>query len=179
MILECDGKMMENNIVKKGLVIAVIVLFIGVSFQPVFAKDTISPIKKSDTKELLETIKDVVNKQEIQSIIQKSEIKGNPIRFQQLLGRLQKEILCVIEKNGLFSERIKQLSDLPCDCEKNNTTRFWNFPFICTLLFPIIYFLGMSVIVLALVFKITPPYFIWHLYEILLLIAYKLNCFFM
>ena len=38
---------MLKNIVKKGLVIAVIFLFIVVSFQPIIAKDTISPIKKS------------------------------------------------------------------------------------------------------------------------------------
>jgi len=124
---------------KKGLVIAVILLFVTVSIQPVFAKDTISHVKKSDTKELLETIKDLANNQEIQDIIQKSEIKGSPIRFQQLLGRLQKEIIVVIEKNDVLNEKIKQLSDTPCDCEKNNTTS-WNFPVICTLLLPLFIF---------------------------------------
>ena len=128
---------MQKNIVKKGLVIAVIFLFICVSFQPVFAKDTISPMKKSDTKELLETILDIANNKEIQSIIQKSEIKGSPIRFQQLLGRLQKEIIGAIEKNDTLNGRIKQLSDLPCDCEKDNSNRLWHFPVICLFLFPL------------------------------------------
>ena len=126
---------MQKNIVKKGLVVAVIFLFVAVSFQPVFAKDTISPIKKSDTKELLETIFDIVNSKEIQNILQKSEIKGSPIRFQQLLGRLQKEIIGFIEKNDRLNRRLKQLSDTPCDCEKDNTNRLWHFPVICSFLF--------------------------------------------
>ena len=107
---------MQSKKLIKGFVFAVIILFVVVSFQPIVAKDTISPMKKSETKELLETIKDLANNKEIQDIIQKSEIKGRPIRFQQLLGRLQKEIIGAIEKNDALNESIKQLSDLPCDC---------------------------------------------------------------
>ena len=128
---------MLNKSNKKGLAFAIILLFICVSFQPIIAKDTISTEKKSDTKELLETIFDIANNKEIQDIIQKSEINGSPIRFQQLLVRLQKEIIGAIEKNEVLNERIKQLSDLPCDCEKNNTARLWHFPVICTLLYPL------------------------------------------
>ena len=131
---------MQKNIIKKGLALAVIVLFICVSFQPVFAKDTVSYVKKSDTKELLETIKDLANNKEIQNIIQKSEVKGSPIRFQQLLGRLQKEIIGAIEKNDVLNGRLKQLSDLPCDCEKDNNTTRWSFPVICLLLSPLFIF---------------------------------------
>ena len=125
---------MQKNIVKKGLVIAVIFLFIAVSFQPVFAKDTISPMKKSDTKELLETIIAIVNNKEIQNIMQKSEIRGSPIRFQQLLGRLLKELIGFIEKNEVIKERIKQLSDLPCDCEKDNKP-LWYPKLLCGFLY--------------------------------------------
>jgi hypothetical protein len=158
---------MQKNIVKKGLVVAVIFLFIAVSFQPVFAKDTISPIKKSDTKELLETIKDLVNNKEIQDIIQKSEINGSPIRFQQLLGRLQKEIIGVIERNDALNGRLMQLSNLPCDCEKNNTARLWHFPVICWLLFPLFIFSLM----LSFKFHYDEPV------RILLLIGFTLDCF--
>ena len=126
---------MKKDWLVKTLALGIVVLFIAVSFQPVFAKDTISPMKKSDTKELLETILDIANSKEIQSIIQKSEIKGSPIRFQQLLGRLQKEIIGAIEKNDVLNGRLKQLSDLPCDCEKDITLS-WHFPFTClTLIF--------------------------------------------
>jgi len=125
---------MHKNIL---ISIGITILFLGITIQPIIAKDTISPEKKSNTKELLETIRDLANSKEIQDIIQKSEIKGSPIRFQQLLGRLQKEIIGVIEKNEVLNERLKQLSDLPCDCEKDNTIRLWHFPVLCTLLFPL------------------------------------------
>jgi hypothetical protein len=158
---------MIDNIVKKGLALAIIILFICVSFQPVFAKDTVSYVKKSDTKELLKTIKNIVNDQVIQDIIQKSEIKGSPIRFQQLLGRLLKEIIITIEKNDEFNERLKQLSDLPCDCEKNNITRLWHFPVICILLFPLF--------ILAFGYAIRFN----HYYPLIIIgtIGWKLNCF--
>ena len=97
------------------------------------------------------------------------------IRFQQLLVRLQKEIIDAIEKNEQLNKRLKKLLELPCDCEKDYSTG-WSFPIICTILYPIIYFLGMSAIILALLNKILLASFIWHLYEIIFLISYKLNC---
>ena len=139
---------MQKNIVKTGLVIAVIFLFVAVSFQPIIAKDTISPMKKSDTKALLETILDIANNKEIQSIIQKSDIKGSPIRFQQLLYRLQKEIIGVIEKNDVLNERFEQLSDLPCGCEKNNIAS-WRFPVLCTFLY-ILFWLAFILLMLGI-----------------------------
>ena len=129
-----------QNIVKKGLVVTVILLFIGVSFQPIIAKDTISPVKKSDTKELLETIKDIAGNEEIQKVIQKYENKKSLLGFKQQLIKLQKEIINVIERNDALNERIKQLSDLPCDCEKDNLNRLWPFPVICTFLFVLIFY---------------------------------------
>jgi hypothetical protein len=128
---------MQKNIVKKGLVIAVILLFICVSFQSIIAKDAISSEKKSDTKELLETIKDIVNNKEIQDVIQKSDIRGSWIKSLKILGVMQKEILSVIEKNEVLNKRIKYLSDFPCDCENENSTQ-WKFPFLCLLLLPVL-----------------------------------------
>jgi len=133
---------MQRNIVKKGLAFAVIILFIGVSFQPIIAKDTVSPVKKSDTKEMLETIKDLANNQEIQNIIQKSEIKGSPIRFRQMLDRLQKEIIGAIETNNVLNGRIKQLSDTPCDCENDNKA-FWYPKILCAFLWVLAFASGM------------------------------------
>jgi len=143
---------MKKEWLVKTLALSVVFLFVSVSFQPVFAKDNISPIKKSDTKELLETIKDLANNKEIQDIIQKSDVKGSPIRFQQLLGRLQKEIIGAIEKNDVLNKRLKQLQDLPCNCEKDNNTTRWSFPVICTLLFP------LWIIAFALAFKFNIEY---------------------
>jgi hypothetical protein len=124
---------MIDKSVKKGLVVAVIFLFVAVSFQPVFAKDAISPMKKSDTKELLETIKDLANNQEIQKIIQKYESKKSILGFQYLNVNFQKEINSVIEKN----DSLEKLSDFSCNCEKDNNITSWSFPVICTLLIPL------------------------------------------
>ncbi len=44
---------MQKNIIKKGLVIAVIFLFFAISFQPIIAKDTILSEKKSDLVEVI------------------------------------------------------------------------------------------------------------------------------
>ena len=121
-----------------------------------------------DQKELLfQTILNLTNNKEIQSIIQKSEINGSPIRFQQLFGRLQKYIIDSIEKNEVLNEKLMQLSNLPCDCEKDKTTRLWHFPVICTLLFPLFIFS----LFLSLYFKYVEPV------RIMLLIGFTLDCF--
>ncbi len=133
---------MEKHLIKKGLVLAIILLFITVSFQPVLASDIILSEKKSDTKELLETIKDLADNKEIQSIIQKSEINGSSIRFQQLLDRLLKEIIGVIETNNVLNRRIKQLSDLPCNCERNSNP-LWYPKLLCGFLFIIAFMSAM------------------------------------
>jgi hypothetical protein len=158
---------MDKNIVKKGLTIVVIVLFVTVSFRPVFASDTVSPMKKSDTKEFLETIKDLADNKEIQSTIQKSEIRGSPIRFQQLLSRLLKEIISVIEKNDVLNEKIKQLSDLPCDCEKDNNP-LWYPPIFCGFLEALAF--------IASVTRLLPDPIGEILLNILMSIAKVLNC---
>jgi hypothetical protein len=49
----------------------------------------------------------------------------------------QKEINAVIEKDATLNGEITRLSNLKCDCENENTTRLWNFPVICSILFPI------------------------------------------
>ena len=67
----------------KGFILAVIVLFIGVSFQPIIAEETIAVEKTSDyenvgfeeAKEyLFQTIIDMADNQEIQRIILKSQM---------------------------------------------------------------------------------------------------------
>ncbi len=47
-----------------------------------------------------------------------------------------KEIItAVIENKDTLNELIEQLSDLPCDCENDDTTQR-NYPVICVILFP-------------------------------------------
>jgi hypothetical protein len=165
---------MKEGFLNKGFVIAVIFLFVAVSFQPIIAKDTISPIKKSDTKELIETIKDLANNKEFQSIIQKYEINSSPIKFQQLLGLLQKEIIGAIENNNVHNERLEQLSDLPCDCEKDDITRLWPFPIICATISVIYAYLNIMYLAGTPMAKAIAYYFF---YFIIRPIAIVLDCF--
>ncbi len=70
---------MIDKSVKKGLVFAVILLFIGVAIQPGISTNTIQEEKTDvDAKNyLFQTIIDMVNNKEIQNIIQKSENRGS------------------------------------------------------------------------------------------------------
>jgi hypothetical protein len=114
----------------------------------------------------------------LSKIISKSKIYSMVERYQVNNQLMQKEISVFIEKNTILNGEIKQLSNSGCDCENDKTMK-WSFPVVCIILFPIIYFLGMSAVVLALFFDV--PFianFIWYLYEITLIIAVILNCFY-
>jgi hypothetical protein len=77
----------------------------------------------------------------LSKIISKSKIHSIVQQFQMNNQEVPKEITAVIEKDAILKGEIKQLSNSKCDCENDNTTRFWNFPVICTLLIP---FLAIS-----------------------------------
>jgi len=49
-------------------------------------------------------------------------------------SRMLKEIKVSIESNPELKERIEQLKDSDCDCEKDNVNG-WDFPVLCTILF--------------------------------------------
>ena len=167
---------MKKDWLVKTFALVVVVLFIVVSFQPITALDTISLEKKSgivkidNRKELLfETIINIANNNEIQDIIQKSDIKYNPIKLQQLLGRFQKDIIGAIKSNDALYERLTQLSDLPCDCEKDNTTNGSHL-FLCLFLLPLLLF--SFILWWGSLFQYGGLLFVW-----LLNISSKLNCF--
>ena len=164
---------MEKHLIKKGLVFAVILLFIGVSFQPVLAKDTISLERKSNTMQVLfETIHDIANNKEFQDIIKKYEGKRNLLGFQHLQVSLQKEITDVIENNDALNKSLEKLLDLNCDCENEKTTT-WGFPILCTLLFPFWWlFVYLVEVGGNIIYLIAMPIF-----QILNFLAYKLDCY--
>jgi hypothetical protein len=67
-------------------------------------------------------------------------------RFRVNSQEIQKEIATVIEKNDALNKEIKQLLDLPCNCEKDKTAN-WSFPVLCTILFPLfIILIAISII---------------------------------
>jgi len=80
---------------------------------------------------------------------------------------MQKQIIASIEKDGELKKEMMQLSTSSCDCNKENSTRLWNFPIICTLLAPLYVF---SVFLLT-VFEIDYPW------TFILAIAGELNCY--
>jgi len=73
--------------------------------------------------------------------ISKSKIHSLLERYQVSYQGIQKEITAVIEKDAKLKNEITQLSNIKCDCENNNTTR-WTFYILCTLLFPLIGFIA-------------------------------------
>lgn len=80
---------------------------------------------------------------------------------------LQKEITTIIEKDAKLNGEITQLSISKCECENKNTTRLWNFPVICTLLFPL-FIIGFGLYV---------RYNLIYLLNIIIGIGAILNCF--
>jgi hypothetical protein len=78
---------MKERMLCKGLVFAVILLFIGVAIQPGISTNTHDEKTDIDAKDyLFQTILDMVNNQEIQDIIQKSEIRGSLINSLHMPG---------------------------------------------------------------------------------------------
>ena len=75
----------------------------------------------------------------IQNIVQKYENKKSLLGFQHLKVNLQEEIIGVIGKNDEINERIKQLSDFPCDCENDNNP-LWYPKILCVFLLIIFFY---------------------------------------
>jgi len=70
-----------------------------------------------------------ISKSKIQSIIENYQFDNQ---------EMQKEISTVIERNTILNAEITQLKGSDCDCE-NEDTAVWDFPVICTILFPIFF----------------------------------------
>ena len=139
---------MHKNILT---VVGITILFLGVGIQPAIAtvesKEDFIDVEPKDY--LFQTIIDIANNPDVKDIHSLLE------RYQVI----QKEITAIIkDKDGL--NRLKeQLSDLPCDCENDNTTR-WGFPILCYILnvlmiIPLILFaFGSSLGALGLWFRL-------------------------
>jgi hypothetical protein len=105
---------MEKHLLKKSLAFAVIVLFIGVSFQPVFAVD-IKPLEKinslKDTVNITVKICKTENIEEYSFVISKQK----SIELDNLIGEFKYRLNCskTIEENlDIFNEMIFALYDL-------------------------------------------------------------------
>ena len=131
------------------MAVAVIILFLGLAIQPSVAVQPETDIDIEPKDYLFQTIIDIANNPDVKDIHY----------FLESYQVIQKGITAIIkDKDGL--NRLKEkLSDLPCDCENDNTTR-WEFPLICSILnilmiIPLILFgFGSSLGALGLWFRL-------------------------
>jgi hypothetical protein len=72
--------------------------------------------------------------------LSKSMIDSMVKRYQGKNQTVQKEIAVVIEKDTMLKTEMARLTNLSCGCDNGNTTWFWPFPIICTILIFLINF---------------------------------------
>jgi len=106
----------------------------------------------------------------LSKVISKSKIHSMIEQYQVSHQGLQKEITAVIEKDATLNGEITQLSNLKCDCERENTTQ-WSFPILCIILYP---FLIITFILWA-ASRFSSSF--GYLLSVMLLIGSTLNCF--
>ncbi len=104
----------------------------------------------------------------LSKIISKSKIHSMAEQYQLINKDVQNEITTVVDKDAELKGKITQLSNVNCDCENTSTTRLWNFPVICSFLFPIF-------IISAIISIITHEAFFFV--EILAYLGTLLDCF--
>lgn len=107
--------------------------------------------------------------------ISKSKIHLMLERYQGSNQDVQRKITTVIEKNITLTTKINELSDVQCDCKKNNTTD-WNFPVLCLILLPIALSVGILWYIIGIILRLPIPHFLQVLFDIIKNIATTLNC---
>jgi len=107
---------------RKGLVVAVILLFIGVAVAPNINADVNKPIIDTPIEDVaptpivlaLQLMTKLRNHKDIQNV------------------ETEDDVLQIIESDKELKSIFEQLSDEDCGCEDNPTwERIWPFPFIC------------------------------------------------
>jgi hypothetical protein len=84
----------------------------------------------------------------LSKIISKSKIHSLLEQYQISNQEVQKKITAVIEKDSILNKEITQVSNSKCDCGNDNSTRLWNFPVFCTLLYFLFWFSYALLIIL-------------------------------
>jgi len=127
---------------RKGLAVAVILLFIGVAFT--------SSINANVSKSSVETIVDVDVKEENATPIVLVLQLITKLRNHKDIESVETEddVLQIIERDEELNSIYEQLSDEDCNCGEDVSPFEWPFPIICILLLPlwafgmIAYFMG-------------------------------------
>jgi hypothetical protein len=123
----------------------------------------------------------------LSKVISKSRMQAIVKQHQIINPEIHKEISTAIEKNPTIIGEITQLQNFECECE-NTTAGYWQFPVLCTLLFPIWYVSFISLLLLdelSYVFNfrnhpicLSVFLLIFFVFAITNIISTLLNCFF-
>lgn len=156
--------------IKKGLAIAVVLLFIGVAFAiPINAnvsKSSLEPVSNIEVLEEEDGAPIEFELQRIRELINTIDLHKMIVETDVVIDALV-EISTIIEENQDVIDYIEKTSDEDCGCEDESTDLEWMFPVVCTLLYPLSVIAG----VLFLLFHIRLFYdLIWPL-------GTELNCF--
>lgn len=93
---------------------------------------------------------------------------------------MQKELNAVIEKDTILNSKITQLKVSECDCENEKKSVFWNFPVVCTILFPIVIITGFLSLLFGLFFDYyLMANFFYVLWKITLTIVVTIDCYYL
>jgi len=118
---------------KKGLAVAVILLFIGVAFAPTInanvSKSSLEPIVDVDVIE-----EDVATATPIQLVFQLIAKLRNHKDIQNIES--EDDVLKIIEGDDELNSIVENLKSFDCGCDDATPTR-WNFPVLCLLLVPL------------------------------------------
>jgi len=75
----------------------------------------------------------------LSTTLSKSRMHSLLEQHQMISQKVQKDVTAVLEKNATLNEELRQLSDLKCDCNKDNLgVTKWHFPILCAILIIII-----------------------------------------
>ena len=126
---------MENNkIIKKGLVVVVIFLFISLACAPsINANVGKSDVDKSQENDIIPVELEYQRIIELAKTVNLHKFLFDIDAVVDTLG----EISTTLEENDGLRAYIEMQSDEDCGCENDNTTD-WNFPFLCVLLVPLL-----------------------------------------
>jgi len=124
---------MEARMLKKGLAVAVILLFIGVAVAPNINADVNKPIIDTPIEDVaptpivlaLQLMTKLRNHKDIQNV------------------ETEDDVLQIIESDKELNSIVEQLSGNDCDCEDDTTPFEWPYPIIC-------FVFGFPLILLAL-----------------------------
>jgi len=117
--------------IRKGLAVAVILLFIGVAFT--------SSINANVSKSSVEPIADVDVKDDVATPIVLVFQLINKLRNHKDIQNIETEddVLQIIESDEELNSIVERLSGDDCGCEDDSSTLEWKFPGICFILYPV------------------------------------------